>query len=117
EFIYVMQRTSLLINNGWKLNKQKIEQLFTPNLIIDLRNIKDIKDKICPICLSENKFALSLYCCNKMICFDCSLKHVDARYNNSVIECPYCRGDLFGWYTNFQQKKEEQVDEDDDEES
>lgn len=98
EFIKIMDRTAKMLNRGWKLYHQKIEDVFDPCLIKELPS--DKTNGICNICSSEYKqYELELNCCHQFICFTCALEHIKARFSNSNIFCPYCRGDPFGWGT------------------
>ena len=99
EFLKIMERTCKMFNRGWKLNDQKIEEIFEPCLIKE-NNPTDDNEKKCTICGDDfKKYELELDCCQKMICFVCALEHVKSRFANSEIPCPYCRGDPFGWNT------------------
>lgn len=98
DFIKTMEEVTKMFNRGWKLDKQKLEEVFDPCLIHAVDRNND--NQKCELC--DNKFhnySLELYCCKKNICFNCSVEHVKARFNNSEIHCPYCRGDAFGWKT------------------
>ena len=96
EYIKFMERTCKMLSRGWKLNKQKLEDIFNPCLIKKVLN----KDSKCCICFDIfNKFEIELFCCKQLICFSCCFDHIKARFNNSEIACPFCRGDLFGWKT------------------
>jgi hypothetical protein len=98
EYVKMMDRTVKMLNRGWTLNKQNLEDIFVPCLI---KKTCDIEEKICFICSTDyRQYELELDCCKKVMCFPCALNHVKARYSNSEIMCPYCRGDPFGWKTN-----------------
>lgn len=97
EFIKIMERVCKMLNRGWKLNGQNLEEIFDPCLIKEMCNEND---KHCTICGDDfKKYELELYCCKKIMCFVCAIAHVKSRFNNSEIPCPYCRGDPFGWKT------------------
>ncbi len=101
EFIKMMQRVSKMLNRGWKLHDQVLEDVFNPCLIKELdESSLDEFDKDCGICSETfKKYELELNCCKKIICYTCAIKHIKSRFNNSEIPCPYCRGDPFGWLT------------------
>ena len=101
EYIKMMDRTSKMLNRDWKLDKQNLDDIFEPNLIklIDINNVEG-PNKTCVICSNYfKKYELQLDCCKTNMCFNCTLKHIKSRYNNSEISCPFCRGDPFGWKT------------------
>lgn len=96
-FVCVMRDISLMLNNGYKLNSnQQLENILKPCLIKKMNN----NQLNCNICYNKmEKYECELFCCKKEICFTCLINDINARYNNSEIMCPYCRGDLFGWDT------------------
>lgn len=98
EFIKIKNRVCKMLNRGWKLDNQKIENIFEPCLIT-LLNVDENEQK-CTICNDLfNKYEMKLACCGNIICFVCALGHIKARFGNTEIPCPYCRGDPFGWDT------------------
>lgn len=95
-FIETMYHTTLMLENYWTLDGQYIEEIFEPCLIK-----KTEHNDNCDICDEQfNKYELELNCCKKVICFKCAINQVKTRFDNSEINCPFCRGDLFGWKTN-----------------
>ena len=95
EYVKIMDRTCKMLCRGWSLDEQKVEEVFDPCLIKKVN-----QNMICDICSGEfRKYELELDCCKKVICFKCGIDHIKARYHNSEINCPFCRGDLFGWMT------------------
>jgi len=97
EFVKMMERTTKMLTRGWKINDQKLEDIFKPCLIKEMHD-----DGFCNICSADyNQYELELHCCQQIICFSCALEHIKARFSNSTICCPYCRGDPFGWKTNY----------------
>lgn len=96
-FIKSMNKTRLLLEKGWKLSDQKIENIFNPCIIHKI-NV----NTVCNICNNDLKiytYGIKLNCCSQILCFNCCIKHINAKFYNSEISCPYCRGDLFGWNT------------------
>jgi len=95
-FIETMYHVCQMLENYWILENQYIEEIFEPCLMK-----KAPEGNSCDICSEEfNKYELELNCCKKMICFQCAINQIRTRFDNSEINCPFCRGDLFGWKTN-----------------
>jgi len=116
EYLKIMERVSKMFGRGWKLNKQKLDEIFEPCLIKKI-NIDETEEKNCAICTTEFKtYELELYCCKNIMCFTCAIGHVKERFNNSEIACPYCRGDPFGWETNGYSRENDAVEEEEIEE-
>lgn len=107
EFIKFMERTSKMLNRGWKLDGQLIEDIFQPCLIKKISNLDDR----CRICTNKfNKYELELNCCKQILCFSCCYEYIKARFGNSEIPCPFCRGDPFGWKTLNDVQNENLID-------
>ena len=98
EFVMAQEIVRNRLIRGFRIeDKSNINSIFEPNLIKNLTN-STLTD--CPLCLNRfKKYELELHCCQQVICFNCAIKHIDSRYNNSEIPCPFCRGDPFGWNT------------------
>lgn len=98
EYIKIMERTAKMMSRGYKLNNQKLGDIFEPMLIKNTTQSQ--KTSECNICSNTfKKYELELNCCKQLICFTCALNHVKGKFHNSEIQCPYCRGDPFGWNT------------------
>ena len=104
--IKMQARIAKRLNGGWqihKINNSPTEILKYLRKIFNECVIQYSKDDgMCALCQEEefgDKFCCELVCCKNKICFSCAHKHIKARYNNSSIECPYCRGDPFGMKT------------------
>lgn len=99
EFLEIMHKTNNMFIQGWKLDNQQLQDVFEPLLMYESDNLNEDNNK-CNICNDKYiKYCLKLYCCSKTLCFQCAIDHVESRFANSEIPCPYCRGDPFGWKT------------------
>jgi hypothetical protein len=52
------------------------------------KNIYDLNDTTCPICMSEFSNPVIVDCCKNMFCFDCLAVSLGEIKNN---KCPCCR--------------------------
>lgn len=97
EFVKFMERTSKMLNRGWKLKKQNLTDVFDPCLI------KEVQPDVCTLCRDTfSKYEIETNCCKKELCFTCAVTLIKTNYHNTEINCPFCRGDLFGRKTNHQ---------------
>lgn len=91
-----MHKTAKLLEKGWTLDDdQKLEDVFEPCIIKQV-----MEESVCNICNENyNEYNLELNCCKNKICFTCAINHINSKIYCVQIQCPFCRGDLFGWLT------------------
>ena len=91
----------------WSFTTESGEKIPVTPEMIQKMIYKDPKhEQKCALCQEScDKYAMKLQCCKQVMCPKCLLDFTThtAKSGKTMVECPFCRGNLFPWITKWNQ--------------